>query len=163
MLVDDLLCIGDASGTLQTGPSEVCHYFLSTCSQQEPKQPSWTPPCFGADRGQCDSGQKIANGKVKTDLTEWIAKTEGNHIKAHEADRVTHRMYKVHHFLIGILGAIQSKVSVCENHMTWTSNALLSTKMECSANSAFSSLLYLMSLGRNVLSNNEYIVRECFW
>lgn len=82
---------------------------------------------------------------MKTDLTEWIARTERNHIKAHEVDRVTHRMYKVHQFLIGNLDAIQSKVSVHANRMTWISNALLSTKMEGSANSAFSPIIFGVS------------------
>lgn len=59
------------------------------------------PSCFRAERGQCDSGKKVAKENVKTDPMERIARTEGNHIRAPEVDRVAHRMYKVHHFLIG--------------------------------------------------------------
>lgn len=70
------------------------------------------PSFFRADRGQHDSGCKVAKGNVKTDPMERIARAEGNHIRAREVDRVTHRLYKVHNFFIGSLGAIQSIVSI---------------------------------------------------
>lgn len=54
---------------------------------------------------------KVEERRWEIDPTERIARAEGNHIRAHEFDRVIHRMYKVHYFLIGSLGAIQSKVS----------------------------------------------------
>lgn len=55
---------------------------------------------------------KVAKGNVKTDPMERIARAEGSHTRAPEVDRVTHRVYKVHHVLIGRLGATQNNVSV---------------------------------------------------
>lgn len=43
---------------------------------------------------------------MKIDPTERIARAKGNHMRAHDVDRMIHRMYKVHQFYIGSLGTI---------------------------------------------------------
>lgn len=72
------------SGRLRAGPSDACHRFLPTCSQLEPRRGA--PPCFRAEGGQCESGEKAAKGNVKTGPVERIARAAGSHTRAPEVD-----------------------------------------------------------------------------
>lgn len=62
-MAGDLLCIGDASGRLQAGPSEVCHYFLPTCSQQEPKSQAGPLLVSGQTEVNVTQDRKLPMGK----------------------------------------------------------------------------------------------------
>lgn len=104
-----------------------CHCFLPTCSQQKPRR--WAPPCFRAEGGQCESGEKVAKGNVKTgpeDCESWRKPHQGSWGWQQPTECTKFTSFS-------LAGQVQRRAACLPRNMAWLGP---STKTECPAHSA---------------------------